>query len=233
MDIKDQYSQMDKNTVSAEGQLKESELVKFDNQSGKGTRILFAGNSITLHGDRPSIGWHGCFGMAASAKEKDYVHLVEKKVSEIDGNAAFCVCQASNMEVFYNTPEKIDYSLWEEARKFNADVIVFRLIENCKKSEWNADSFKRETDRLLDFLGRNRGARVIMTTGFWRHPGDETIREYAKDNCHPIVELGDLGELDEMKAIGLFEHSGVAAHPGDKGMSAIADRIFEELKKLL
>ena len=49
----------------------------------------------------------------------------------------------------------------------------------------------------------------------------------------PIVELGDLGEMDEMKAIDLFEHHGVANHPGDKGMAEIADRIFDKLKNLI
>jgi hypothetical protein len=229
----DGFSQMDKNTVSAENQLRESEIVKFDNPYGKGKRILFAGNSITLHGVKPDIGWHWTFGMAASSKENDYVHQVEKKVKEIDSDAAFCVCQVSNVEVFYNTPERINYRLWEDAKKFGADIIVLRIIENCKKAEWNPDSFKREVDRLLDFLGKERSAKVIVTTGFWKHPGDETLREYAREKGFPTVELGDLGELDEMKAIGLFEHRGVANHPGDKGMEAIADRIFEEIKKLL
>ena len=227
------YSQMDKNTVSAENQLKENEIVKFDNPYGKGKRVLFVGNSITLHGIKEDIGWHWCHGMAASAKEKDYVHLVENKVTEIAADTAFCVCQAASFEVNYNTPEKICYPLFEEARRFNADVIIFRLIENCKKAEWNEGNFKKELDRLLDFLGRDRGAKVIMTTGFWKHPGDETLRQYALEHSFPIIELGDLGEMDEMKAIGLFDHHGVANHPGDKGMKAIADKIFNELKKFI
>jgi hypothetical protein len=224
---------MDKNTVSAENQLNENEIVKFDNPYGKGKRIIFVGNSITLHGAKPEIGWDHCFGMAASSKEKDYVHLVEGKVAEIDRDAAFCICQAASLEVSYNTPEKVNYTLWEDAKKFGADIIVLRLIENCKKPEWNAGNFKKELDGLLNFLGKARGARVLMTTGFWKHPGDEALREYANENGMPIVELGDLGEMEEMKAIGLFEHRGVANHPGDRGMEAIAERIFEKLKDMI
>jgi hypothetical protein len=41
------------------------------------------------------------------------------------------------------------------------------------------------------------------------------------------------GPKESMKAIGLFEHEGVAAHPGDLGMRQIAGRIWEALRPSL
>lgn len=44
-------------------------------------RILFLGNSITLHGPAPEIGWTGNWGMAASVPDKDYVHQLLDRIS--------------------------------------------------------------------------------------------------------------------------------------------------------
>src|SRR5437868_4243223 len=45
-------------------------------------KVLFLGNSITLHGPSEKIGWNGNWGMAASAGEKDYVHLLLGRIAE-------------------------------------------------------------------------------------------------------------------------------------------------------
>ena len=39
-------------------------------------KVLIYGNSIALYGPKADIGWTNCWGMAASAAEKDFAHLV-------------------------------------------------------------------------------------------------------------------------------------------------------------
>lgn len=228
----DRYQQLKKNTVSARGQLKENDHVLFENPHGTGVRIMFVGNSITLHGVCHEIGWHNAWGMAASAKEKDYVHLVMESVKEKDPDAAFCVCQISLWENHFQTGYE-EFHLFESAREFGAQIMVVRLIENCPVKDFDPEVFKNCLAELISWLDASGNAAVILTDGFWHHPGDSALEEFARQRQLPFVKLGDLGEMTEMKAIGLFDHGGVANHPGDLGMEKIAQRIWAALQKLL
>lgn len=226
----DPYAQMAKNTVHAQGQLTRSNSIKFDFPDNNGIRVMFVGNSITLHGRRPQIGWHHEWGMAASAKELDYVHLLETNIKKLDPEAAFCICQVAEWERRYKEGSTI-LSRYAAARDFGADLIILRFVENVPKDGYESDTFLRELDALVNYLNQTGAAKLIITTGFWKHPGDNDIRRYAGQKGIPCVELGDLGENEQMKAIGLFEHNGVANHPGDKGMMEIASRITKAIAK--
>lgn len=221
-------NQIDKNTVSAKGQLKESEFVTFLPGSGEGKRYLFVGNSITRHGIAPKIGWNNDWGMAASALEKDYVHLLAAKIREQEPNAAFCICQSAEWERNYRDPDPVLH-LFENARDYCADVIVMRIIENCPYQDFDADTFGKTYPAFISYLNPTGKAKIVLTDGFWKHPGDPGIQRIAAQNGYPFVDLNALGEDPAMKALGLFEHSGVANHPGDAGMQAIAERIFAAL----
>lgn len=227
-----EYTQLEKNTVDSRNQLKESKVVRFYDLEANGLKVMFVGNSITLHGVLSSIGWHGEWGMAASSKDNDYVHILMNKVKEKNPDASFCICQVAGWESDYkNGEEKLP--LYESARDFNADIIITRFVENCAGKDFEPNVFKGEMAKLLNYLNPDNKAKFVMTTGFWHHPGDEAIIEYANENNLPIAILGDLGDDDKMMAKGLFEHSGVAMHPGDLGMKAIADRIFEKMQGYL
>lgn len=218
------YRELDKNTVDSKDQLKGCSYIRFENLNESGPRILFLGNSITLHGSKPDIGWYGDWGMAASAKEKDYVHLLEKEILQKNPTASFCICQVAEWERQYQNGSNL-LPMYETAREFRADIIIVRFIENCPKKEFEHGVFKKELHELLSYLNTKTKAHIVLTTGFWHHPGNPAIAEYANENGYPCIDLADLGDRDEMKAIGLFEHKGVANHPGDLGMQAIADRI--------
>lgn len=230
--MSNKFSQMEKNTVSSENQLKKSDYVTYINPYGKGKRVMFVGNSITLHSIKEDIGWNRECGMAASEKDKDYVHRMISMINKIAPDNSFCICQVARWESDYKNGSSV-HDLFNSARNFHADILIMRFVENCPVKDFNGKIFKKELDSLLKYLSFGKETKIVMSTGFWRHPADETIIEYAKENNFPIAELGDLGETDEMKALGLFEHSGVANHPGDLGMKKIAERLFDKVKDML
>lgn len=223
------YEQIGKNTVKATNQLKESSYVSFENPEGKGIRVLVVGNSITRHGIAHDIGWHNDWGMVASSKDKDYVHQLISKINLVKEDAAYCICQVASWERGYKEGTEKFYEVYQGAHNFCADIVIFRFIENCLFDGWNDQKFKLELEKLLQYFNPSGNAQIVISTGFWHHCGDEAIREFAMEHDISLVELGDLGEKDEMKAIGLFEHEGVANHPGDLGMKKIAERIFEKI----
>ena len=219
--------QIEKNTVSAKAQV--NDHILFENPAGNGRGILFGGNSITRHAAKESIGWLNDWGMAASEKEKDYVHLVMAAVRQKDPAAVFCICQASPWERAYTEGESV-YPLLAPAREFDADVIILRLGENLPIVGLDKQLFKKEYLKLVQYLNVTGKAQVILTTSFWKRDGDDMIKEIADENGWDFVYLGDLGELAEMRADGLFEHAGVAHHPGDLGMQVIAERILDKME---
>lgn len=222
--------QIKKNTVSSENQVKKVNVIRFFNENGKGKKILFVGNSITFHGRKDDIGWYGNWGMAASSEENDYVHILMKHLSEKFEDAAYCICQVASWERSYSTGEEC-LDTFKEAKNFGADIIILRLIENCPTENFNPRVFNEQYKKLVDYLnGQNTASQIIVTSGFYKHPGDSELENVAKERNYDFIYLGDLGELDEMKAIGLFEHSGVQNHPGDKGMATISARIEETIK---
>ena len=222
------YEQMKKNNVDSSNQLAKSKFVRIYNPDGKGMRVMFVGNSMTLHGVKEDIGWMKECGMAASEREKDYVHLLMKEISQKDNDAVYCICQVAQWEINYKNGLSV-YDLYADAKAFQADVIIMRFIENCPMDEFDIEIFKKEYNTFADYLSNSGNAKLIFTNGFWKHPGDVAICEVAAERNSPFINLGDLGECDDMKAIGLFWHEGVANHPGDKGMKAIAERIMREL----
>lgn len=220
------------NTVPAKDQLARDHAVSMEHGEHGGLRLLFVGNSITRHAPKADIGWDNDWGMAASAQEKDYVHLVMQHVRQQDARADYCIAQVASWEREYWNEQVLHE--YEAAVNFNPDIILIKVGANVP-AERNKDyPFGGYFRALLDFLNPQHTARVIVATDFFAIGViDDAMRQVARERAYPLVELGQLGKRDDMKAIGLFAHDGVANHPGDLGMATIAAALEVPLDILL
>lgn len=215
------------NDVPAVGQLKGSDCIFFETTENADIKLLFLGNSITRHGKAENLGWCGDWGMAASSKENDYVHKLISKFCQKGIKVSVCIANLSDWERTRNMD--LLFTKYLSALRFNADYVIVRLGENACPDKYLSE-FELCYGELTDLFSRN-GAKIVLTDLFWEcEPFDNFVAELAKARGYAFAEIHDLGNDDEMKAIGKFSHNGVAVHPGDKGMAEIAERIFRVLR---
>ena len=220
---------IEKNDVSAQAQVQKRNYIRIFDNGGK-VNVLFIGNSITRHEPKSEIGWENDWGMAASKKENDYVHVTVKLLEEKFGKVNYCIANCGEWELHYYQDERI--AEWKEARDFKADIVIIRIGENIWQARENFEKYPIEPHyaKMVEYFCSNPSANVILTDLFWKNEQiDQVIHNVAKEKGYKLVELGDLGERGENMAIGQFWHKGVAIHPNDNGMRKIAERIVEKI----
>jgi hypothetical protein len=180
-------------------------------------RILFLGNSLTLHGPKPEIEWFGNWGMAASAQDKDYVHLLTAAIdartkgklllepTPVTGNEG-----VENILNIANIVER-GYATYEVSKikkqlGWKAGIVVVQCGENVPPKDFDPKAFDNAFKTLLDDLDEIK-RRVCAQDPAHRTFVD--ITDYAKD----------------------ISANGPVGHPNDKGMKLIADTLFVVIAK--
>lgn len=198
-------------------------------------RVLFLGNSITLHSPAPNIGWTGHWGMAASAEEKDYVHL-------LTANLARCLGSRPQIKVRNIADFERGYSTYDapsalmEERKFSPTHVILAIGENVPDlaTEEAQKAFSTATERLINALKAQGGPVIFMRSCFWPHPIKDRILREVSGRCGAVfVDISPLGSIPENAARTerKIDHPGVAGHPGDHGMRALADALFAAIRR--
>lgn len=215
--------------VSRENQV--DQPIWFAGTKNGSPRIMFVGNSITLHGRLESIGWYGNWGMAASSPEKDYVHIFMNSVTQKYPEASFCLVQASCWESDYKEINlKENFS---EAVGFEPDVIICSISANINEDEFDNDLFKSSLKKLHTFLSGKNTKIIEASSFFGSEKKNKAICEYVEENDNvALAYVTDILQDKSNSAIGLFDHGGIQAHPGDSGMKLIADRFLEKFYEI-
>ena len=198
-------------------------------------KVLFLGNSITLHGPAPKIGWNGNWGMAASALEKDYVHLLTAQIAKAAGGKLEVMVKniadfERNLDA-YNLAEGLKNEL-----AFQPDLIIVAIGENASAltTDEAKDRFKTSFAKLLTELKTHGSPTLIVRSQFWADAAkDERMKQACLDAGGVFVDISKLGqdEANYARSEQKFEHAGVAGHPGDKGMQALADELWKTVQK--
>ena len=192
------------------------------------TNILILGNSITYSPANPSGGWNGNWGMAASAEEKDYVHLLAAKFKQSNASS---VVRAKNIAAFEvdNTTFNFDTEL-KTYRDQRPDLLIMRIGENVPSSFDSVAFAKRYQDLLAYLKVGNPNLKIVAAGSVWPN------REYANiilSRYSPYVSLTFMGNDLSNYAYDMQNVSdGIKQHPGDKGMQVIAETIWAKIEAL-
>ena len=171
--------------------------------------------------------------MAASAAEKDYVHVVVANVARVRGKTPeFC---AVNIADFERGPDTFDLQeRLKDAIAFHADAVVVAIGENMPELTTEQQRIKWRED-LVRLLALVRGdAELYVRSNFWANePKDAVLREACETAGGNFVDIGSLSQKQRNYARSerMIVDTGVGSHPGDQGMRAIADAISAAMMK--
>jgi hypothetical protein len=178
-------------------------------------RILFLGNSLTLHPPSPSIGWTGNWGMAASAAVNDYAHVVTTRIPG-------AVLEAVNISALETDPAQFDPASIDSSLARSPDLVVVELGDNAT----DASAFQSAYAALITHIAAGGTATILCTSTWWHSPPiDRVIRETSIAAGALYADIGALyaDPVNRASAERSFQDPGIGIHPGDAGMKHIAD----------
>ena len=225
----------------------DTKSTEFKSRVGEGYDYLAIGNSITFH-DLADY-WWGEWGMAASEKSHDYYHIITKSLSEKYGEINTAVYNYA----IWETQSHDRSETWELIDKYlvdGVDLVTVQLSENCS----DLTTFKSDFKGLLQHIVEKceKDVQIIVIDDFWDDGKSEMKKSVCEDTIGTdrsdkqnisFVDLSDIrGKSEYQVGMGTIvsgedgakhtiEHSGVAVHPGDKGMKYIADEIIKIVNK--
>jgi hypothetical protein len=162
--------------------------------------------------------------MAASSKKTDYVHVTASLLDEPLGGITIGIAQLADWERNY-AEEGILSRLYQKAQAFRADIVIVRIGENMAPDA--APACRPYFEEMIRFFAYNAHT-VVVTNSFWRNDTrDEMLQSIAEDNGYIFRSISGLESDRRNMALDEYEHRGVAGHPSDLGMKAIAERIAD------
>lgn len=217
------------NNTKSEQQTKEPELTADQNLATPAAltfnNVVILGNSITYTGPYAPLAWYGNWGMAASAEDKDYVHVLKKSFQLRNPNVQVQVKNIQEFELGFT-----DYDFDAQIKTFkdsHPDLVILRIGENLQ-ANIDLHVFEQRYQYLINYFKTDRpNTFVVGVSGVFFGMADDIMVKYP-----PYVSLKTITQDTTNQAFGMFENYAVSSHPNDKGMKNIASLIWSKVKTL-
>lgn len=208
----------------------------------KANKILFLGNSITLHGPNASLGWSGNWGMAATEESKDYVHTLTTAINTtIGGSVTVAANGTGGADNVINIADIFErnYATYANSRlqtqiDYQSNLVILQFGENMAtvSTEEQKAAFKSSLETLLNGLRDSSNPNIFVTS--YIISANATVDAIKQEVCaedpthRRFVDLSAFRSdlTNYARSEGVFFNSGVAGHPGNKGMQYIADGVY-------
>lgn len=197
-------------------------------------KILFIGNSL-LNG-------HGSFGMSALNSKNDYYYHVMQHLKQFNPDVVSKKIPGSPWE---GSEEKSKATEWItkniHTQDSDYDMVIVQLGDNVNTEAKN-EVFKTSCKELLQAIRKHMPKARVVWAGAWysNTTKQEIMAKACEETGCKFINIRDLNTTENQGRIGdtitrddgstfTVTSSGVASHPGNKGMKAIADRLIEQL----
>ena len=199
----------------------------FDSHYGP-PAILFVGNSITLHGQYPAVGWYQFNGMAATALDSDYVHQTLRRLETkgIGARAEFGRRDCDDCDtigVFEEFRGNIEAIMDEISPRW----VVVQLGENLTGELGNSKSLLGYRNLVMEL--RKSGTFQIFCITAWgngsmNNPQNMALQQAVAGltRVHIVNITSVASDPANYGDSLLYANRAVQWHPGNRGMDAIA-----------
>ena len=194
--------------------------------------ILFLGNSLTYTGVPEEEPDKTPRGLTSTAKEKDYVHLLVKRIStEKKVNVNYSLTNIADFERHFQEAE-LDFSRFENATVQNPDYVIFQIGENIIDAQLATPELEALfVERYSNVVKHFSNAKKIICLPWWQNAKKNMlITQVAINSNAYLVDISHLGNgLDKRNFAEFYKKykvPGVGTHPSDFGFQNIADCLW-------
>jgi hypothetical protein len=195
--------------------------------------MLVIGDSISHHGPAEKLGWAGAWGMAASAEDKDWVHLLQARIAADQGSPVAVRVDAEGGGRIAGKLQRLD-----ALSAGRADLVIVQLGENENTPELE-QGLEAGYEALVAAMRKAYPAARVLCFAVWTGGSgtstkDQAIRRVCTRQGAEFISLAQVNadRMNRAEADRRWTHPGVNWHPGDRGMQAYADAAWRVLQHL-